>query len=59
MGRYAALDVSWESTPVCIIHREDAAVVKAAFGEDPDVVTKRLASHPLQLSASRPAAASR
>lgn len=51
MCLYAALDGSLESTSVCIIDREDAAVLKAVFGDDPDVVAKRQASHRLQLSA--------
>jgi hypothetical protein len=54
IGLYAALDVSLESTPVFIVDREDAVVLKAAFGDDPDVAAKRLASHRLQLSASGP-----
>jgi hypothetical protein len=54
IGHYAALDVSLDSTPVCIIDREGRVVLAAAFGDDPDVAAKRLASHRLQLSASGP-----
>jgi hypothetical protein len=50
LGLYAALDVSLESTSVCIIDREDTVVLKVAFSDDSDVVAKRLASHRLRLA---------
>ncbi len=50
MGLYAALDGSLESTSVYIVDREDAVVLKAAFGDDPDVVAKRQASHRRRLA---------
>ncbi len=42
MGFYAALDVTLESTSVCIIFREDTVVLKAVLGDDQDVLTTRL-----------------
>jgi hypothetical protein len=37
MELYATLDVSLEPTSVCIIDREDARVLNAVLGDDPDV----------------------
>ncbi len=42
MGFYAALDVTLESTSVCIIFREDTVVLKAVLGDDQDVLATRL-----------------
>jgi hypothetical protein len=49
-GSLCRSGVSLDSTSVCIIDREDMVVLNAVFGDDPDVVTKRLSSHRLWLA---------
>jgi transposase len=45
MDLYAALDVSLETTTVCVVDREGAIVMEAISASDPDILADRLAPY--------------
>jgi transposase len=50
MDLYTALDISLETTTLCIVNRDGAVVLEAVVATDPDALADRLAPYRLRLA---------